>query len=228
VFAALRRLVIDDPGQAARELLIPDRVAAAALAANAAVRAAPTTPALRRYCGVIYEGLGYSELSTEAQRVARRDTLIFSGLLGVVRGGENVPHYRVPAKARLPGVGVLATFWRQRLDALLPPLLGSDLIVDLRSSDYRAMWRPPARDSARVVSVRVMSPLPGGGYGVISYPSKFAKGRLAAALFTRVGAGQSIRAVEDVASTWVEATGQRCAVAANGELELYTDVAGRF
>jgi cytoplasmic iron level regulating protein YaaA (DUF328/UPF0246 family) len=225
---ALSRLVAADAQGAALALLLPDGVAARALAANARVSTAPTAPALRRYCGVIYEGLNYRALSTQAQRIARRDTLIFSGLLGVVRGGENVPTYRVPAKAKLPGIGVVATHWRPLLDELVPPLLGSGLVVDLRSSDYRAMWRPRPHDAGRVVSIRVMSPLPKGGSGVVSYPSKFAKGRLAAALINRTAAGDRIRAAEDVAAVWERATGERCELSAPGELTLFTQAAVRL
>ena len=55
-----------------------------------------------------------------------------------------VPDYRVPAKATLPGIGVAATFWRPVLGVTVPALLAPGLVVDLRSSDYAAMWRPRA------------------------------------------------------------------------------------
>lgn len=81
----------------------------------------------------------------------------------MLRGDEPVPLYRVPAKAALPGLGTAGSFWRHALLPVVPELLGSGLVVDLRSTDYASMWRPDARRAHRVVTVRVLSPAPRGG-----------------------------------------------------------------
>ncbi|HEV2887875.1 MAG TPA: peroxide stress protein YaaA [Jatrophihabitans sp.] len=194
---------------AARSLLLPDSVAADALADNRRVRTAPTMPALDRYAGIVYDGLFLQPLSDAARAVANREVLIFSGLFGVLRGGDPVPAYRVPAKAWLPGVGVLATFWRSRLEALMPALLDRGPLIDLRSGDYAAMWQPGDRGprAGRLVSVRVLSPRPDGSLGVISFASKLAKGRLTAALLERRAAGQQVRTIADIAAAWAAAGG---------------------
>jgi cytoplasmic iron level regulating protein YaaA (DUF328/UPF0246 family) len=207
---------------AAAALQLPPGVAAAALAADRAVLTSPTTPALRRYAGVVYDGLGYAGLPAPVRRVAARDTLIFSGLWGVLRGDEAVPDYRVPAKAVLPGLGPVGRYWRRALEQELPGRLGSGLVVDLRSSDYAAMWRPPAALAARVVAVRVLSPLPRGGHGVVSYPSKLAKGRLAAALFTRLAEGRPVHSAEDVLAAW-RSVGGRAESDGPTRVVVYTD-----
>jgi uncharacterized protein len=219
--AALVELVAADPGAAADALLLPDGVAADALASDAAVRDSPTTPALRRYAGVVYDGLGFADLSAAEQRVAARSVLIFSGLFGVVQGDEPVPAYRVPAKAVLPGLGVASTFWRPVLSMVLPPMLARGLVVDLRSGDYAAMWRPGPALADRVLTVRVLSPAPRGGHAVISYNSKFAKGRLAAALIRRVAAGAPVGGIDDVAAAWLECDGADCVVNPNGGIDLF-------
>jgi cytoplasmic iron level regulating protein YaaA (DUF328/UPF0246 family) len=221
--AALARLLAGDAQAAAQALLLPAGVAAAALAANAAVESSPTTAALRRYAGVVYDGLDFSARTPNAARLAGRSVLIFSGLFGVVRGDEPVPNYRVPAKAALPGIGVLSSFWRPMLDATLPAQLGRGLVVDLRSSDYAAMWRPASELAPRVLTVRVLSPRPGGGLGVLSYPSKFAKGQLAAALLERAAAGQPVTDVEHVAAAWSDYTASSYRVVSANQLELYAD-----
>jgi cytoplasmic iron level regulating protein YaaA (DUF328/UPF0246 family) len=201
--------LLDGAGQldAARALLLPDSVAAAALADNRRVRISPTMPALDRYAGIVYDGLFLQPLSDAARAVAGREVLIFSGLFGVLRGGDPVPAYRVPAKAALPGLGVLATFWRARLDALLPALLDRGPLIDLRSTDYAAMWQPSAAQADRLIGVRVLSPRPDGSLGVISFASKLAKGRLTAALLERRAAGQAVRDVADIAAAWATAGG---------------------
>lgn len=213
VRAALAVLLAGPRAAAAEALLLPPATVADALAANAAIDRCPTVPALRRYAGVVYDGLAAAALDDGELRVAARTLLIFSGLLGVVRGDEPVPDYRVPAKAVLPGLGVAGTFWRPVLTGALPQLVGSGLIVDLRSSDYAAMWRPRGELGARTVAVRVLSPLPNGGLGVVSYPSKFAKGRLAAELVRRVAAGQPVERAEDVAAAWLAGGGRAAEVA---------------
>lgn len=222
VLDALATLLTGDEEKAARALLLPPGVAADALAADRAVRTAPTMPALRRYSGVVYDGLDLAGLSAPARRLAGRRTTIFSGLWGAVRGDEPVPAYRVPAKAVLPGIGVVGTFWRRVLDGELAVQLGGGLIVDLRSADYGAMWRPRGEPAGRTVTVRVLSPLPRGGHGVVSYNSKLAKGRLAAALFERAAAGGEPRTADDLARVWLEAVGPRAETPDANTVVVYT------
>jgi cytoplasmic iron level regulating protein YaaA (DUF328/UPF0246 family) len=194
-----------DQNDAARSLLLPDSVTAEALADNRRVRTAPTMPALDRYAGIVYDGLFLQPLSAAARAVADRELLIFSGLFGVLRGADPIPAYRVPAKARLPGLGVLSTFWRPRLEVLMPALLDGGPVIDLRSGDYAALWQPA--DPRGLVSARVLSPRPDGTLGVISFASKLAKGRLAAALLERRAAGEPVEQVADIAAAWAAAGG---------------------
>ena len=222
VLAALQTLVSGDPAAAAEALLLPDGVAADALAADRAVLDSPTTPALRRYAGVVYDGLDFAGLSAAEQRIAGRSVLVFSGLFGVVRGDEPVPNYRVPAKAVLPDVGIVSTFWRPVLTEFLAGTLRRRLVVDLRSGDYGAMWRPPRELADRVVTARVLSPAPRGGHAVISYNSKHAKGRLAAALVRAAAAGRPARTIDDVLAVWSACGGVGGVRTGTGTLDLFT------
>ncbi|MDT4911978.1 MAG: uncharacterized protein QOC66_1106 [Pseudonocardiales bacterium] len=219
---ALGELIAGDPARAADALLLPPGVAVEALATNAAVFDSPTTPALRRYAGTVYDGFAVSTLRSDEQRYALRSTLIFSGLFGVVRGDEPVPAYRVPAKAVLPGLGVASTFWRPLLVDVLGQILRRGLVVDLRSSDYAAMWRPSPAMAQRVVPVRVLSPAPHGGHAVISYNSKHAKGRLAAELVRRAVAGIPVDTADDVAEAWMHCGGVDWRAGRSGGLDLYS------
>jgi len=208
LFAALTELL--DRPEAAAALLLPASTADAAIAANARAMSSPTLPAMQRYAGVVYEGLRADQLSTAAQRSARTSLLVFSGLLGVSRGGDPVPEYRVPAKATLPGVGIAGTYWRRRLPDVLPALLDRGPIIDLRSADYAAMWQPAAgsAEAIRFIGVRILSRTPGGRLAVVSYPSKLAKGRLAAALLERSAGGRPVRDAADVLAAWAELGGR--------------------
>lgn len=221
--AALERLIAGPADAAAAALLLPPATVDDALAINTRVRGARTMPALQRYAGTVYEGLAFTQLDEAAKRVAARSTLVLSGLFGVVRGDEPVPAYRVPAKAVLPDLGVAGTFWRPLLDEVMPGLLArGGLVLDLRSSDYAAMWRPRGAIAKRVITVRVLSPLPSGNYGVVSYPSKLAKGRLTAALAQRVAAGGAVANIGDVADVWTAHCGPRAETADANSLVIYT------
>ncbi len=108
-------------------------------ALNAALWTGPSTPALRRYTGVLYDALDYPSLTPTARRKAYERILVASALFGVVRGGDPVPAYRLSAGSALPGLGTLAALWRS---SLLPALTSLDgLVLDLR--------RPPTSASLR-------------------------------------------------------------------------------
>jgi cytoplasmic iron level regulating protein YaaA (DUF328/UPF0246 family) len=166
--------------------------------------------------------LGFGVLAPAAQRIAGRSILICSGLFGVVRGDEPIPLYRVPAKATLPGLGTAGKFWRAVLRDVMPALLGRGLVIDLRSGDYAAMWRPDAASPRRVLTVRVLSPNRRGGFAVLSYPSKFAKGRLAAALVARAAGGLPVESMADVAAAWRTGGGIRSEAIGPMHLDVYT------
>ncbi|MHA3702752.1 YaaA family protein, partial [Jatrophihabitans sp. YIM 134969] len=174
------------------------------LAANADAADGPRRAALDRYAGVVYLGLDAATLPPAARRRAATSVLVFSGLYGVVRGDEPIPRYRVPAAVSLPGLGVLATYWKPVLTQVLPSLLHG-LVVDLRSTDYAAMWKAPAG----VLTVRVLSRRPSGPPVVVSYDSKLGKGKLTRSLLT---APQPARSVDDVVAAWERAGGHDAAV----------------
>ena len=222
--------------------VLPEAVADAAIAANAVVTSSPTMAALDRYAGVVYAGLDVATLSPDERHAADEQILVFSGLWGVVGGGDPVPDYRVPAASTLARIGPVGSSWRPILARALPDRLADGVVVDLRSSDYAAMWRAPSirpvsarpevsGGSARVrtVPVRIMTEMPDGRLMVVSYVSKLAKGRLARELIRRSAAGDVAQSARDVERAWVEAgLGHRAPgpTAVAGRLDLVTAAAG--
>src|SRR4051812_25069257 len=141
VLDAVRRLCAERP-DAARELLrLPPAVAKVALAANVSVWDAPTMPALDRFAGTLYDAFDVGSLTRSARARAAESVLVFDGAFGLLGGDEPVPDHRVPASGVLPDLGTVTGIWRPVLDESLPVLLDGHLVVDLRSSDYAAMWR---------------------------------------------------------------------------------------
>lgn len=180
--AAVRRALVADPAALAAGLRLPPGLAAAAMTANRVVPSAPTMPALDRYAGVVYAALDPATLTPAARARAARSVLVFSGLWGVVRGDDLVPDYRVPAGGTVPGLGPVAGHWRGPLAEVLPGLVGDQPVLDLRSGDYRALWRPVGGLRDQVVTVRVLAERGTGraaSVGPVSFHAKSVKGRLA-------------------------------------------------
>lgn len=175
---ALRRGVQARPAELVAGLKLPPGRADAALAANAEVASAPTMPALDRYAGVVFAALDTASLRPAARERALASVLVLSGLWGVVRGGDLVPDYRVPAGGYLPGVGALTPFWRACLAGVLPEVVADEPVLDLRSTDYRALWRPAGALRDQVVAVRVLAERPDGQVSPVSHHAKSVKGRV--------------------------------------------------
>jgi cytoplasmic iron level regulating protein YaaA (DUF328/UPF0246 family) len=144
---------------------------------NAALRSAPTLPALRRYTGVLYHALDVESLrSAEAARATAR-LAVGSALFGLLRADDPIPAYRLSAASKLPGQPGLAVRWRPVLEPLLAEAARRELVVDLRSGAYVGLGR-----LAGAVKVDVVAEQPDGKRTVVSHFNKAHKGRLARAL----------------------------------------------
>lgn len=160
--------------------------------ATAALRSAPTMPALLRYTGVLYEALDVPGLPRSARARAADRLLIASSLFGMVAGHDAVPAYRLSAGSALPGLPGLPAFWRPHLAAVMNNL--DRPIVDLRSGAYAAF--APIPDA---ISVRVVTENAAGQRSVVSHFNKATKGLLARALVTSRAEIATIVAVARVA-----------------------------
>jgi uncharacterized protein len=149
------------------------------LAGNRELLSAPAGVAAEVYAGVLYDALDLPAL--QRRGVPTDQVLIFSGLWGVIRPGDRIPHYRCSAGAKLPAIGPVSAAWRKALRAPLAAHVGDQLVVDLRSGAYASLWAP----GANAVTVRVLHERESGGElkrSVVSHFNKATKGRLARAL----------------------------------------------
>ncbi len=144
---------------------------------NAALRQAPTMPAIERYTGVLYDALDVGSLRGAATTRARARLAVGSALFGLLRADDPVPAYRLSASSKLPGWPGLTKRWRPLLEPVLADLSARELIVDLRSGSYAALGRIPG-----AVRVQVLAEHPDGHRTVVSHFNKAHKGHLARAL----------------------------------------------
>jgi uncharacterized protein len=149
------------------------------LAHNRELDSAPAGAAAEVYTGVLYDALDLPGLRSRGVTVD--DVLIFSGLWGVLRPSDRIPHYRCSAGVKLPAVGSVSAAWRKALRGPLAVHVGDRLVVDLRSGAYAGLWVP----TANAVTVRVLHEREAGGVvkrAVVSHFNKATKGRLTRAL----------------------------------------------
>ncbi|WP_102144273.1 peroxide stress protein YaaA [Mycobacterium hubeiense] len=144
---------------------------------NAALRSAPTMPAIQRYSGVLYDALDIESLRGATASRAHARLAIASALFGLLRADDAVPAYRLSATSKLPGQPGLPARWRPLLEPVLAEIAASQLVVDLRSGSYVALGRVPG-----AVDVQVLAEHPDGRRTVVSHFNKAHKGRLARAL----------------------------------------------
>ena len=149
------------------------------LAHNRELGSAPAGVAAEVYTGVLYDALDLPALRRQGGTTDH--VLIFSGLWGVLRPDDRIPHYRCSAGVKLPAIGSVSAAWRKALRDPLAAHVGDQLVVDLRSGAYAGLWVP----GANAVTVRVLHEREVAGVvrrGVVSHFNKATKGRLARAL----------------------------------------------
>lgn len=146
---------------------------------NAALRTAPTLPAIQRYTGVLYDALDVESLSGAPAARARSRLAIGSALFGLLRADDQIPAYRLSATSKIPGRPSLSTRWRPVLEPVLSKIAAEQLVVDLRSGSYAALGR-----LTDAVTVNVVAEHGDGRRTTVSHFNKTHKGRLARVLAT--------------------------------------------
>jgi uncharacterized protein len=184
---------------------------ASELQRNKLVESGPTMPALERFDGVLYEGLGVSTLPPAARAFARDRVVVASALFGLVAAEDPIPAYRLSPDSRLPGTPLKA-LWSGPVSAVLSAVPG--LILDLRSEAYAALGPAPRR--AESWYLRVVSEGEDGRRRALNHFNKKGKGEFTRALLL-AGIDHP-----DAASllTWAATSGIRLERGDAGELVL--------
>lgn len=161
---------------------------------NAALWGSPTTPALSRYTGVLYDALDARSFTKAGRARAAARLWIGSALFGAVRAYDPIPYYRLSGGSTIPGFGTLRSYWKPELaDSVAAQSDG--LVVDLRSGTYQQLGPVPGAITATVLTEK-----PDGSRSVVSHFNKHHKGVLARALTLTTAEPKNVRAVARVAS----------------------------
>ena len=133
------------------------------------------------------------------QRQLEELTLVFSALFGPVRLTDLITPHRLSGSVKLPGQGSVASIWSKALKELLTQQLSGHVVVDLRSSEYGAMYRPTRGSDCLLLNIGVAKVNPTTGKrSVVSHWAKHTRGLLAGALLEAVASGQLAASDGDV------------------------------
>lgn len=133
------------------------------------------------------------------QRQLEELTLVFSALFGPVRLTDLITPHRLSGSVKLPGQGSVASIWSKALKELLTQQLSGHVVVDLRSAEYGAMYRPTRGSDCLLLNIGVAKVNPATGKrSVVSHWAKHTRGLLAGALLRAAAGGQLAASDGDV------------------------------
>ena len=136
-------------------------------------------------------GQSQADQSQGLQRQLEELTLVFSALFGPVRLTDLITPHRLSGSVKLPGQGSVASIWSKALKELLTQQLSGHVVVDLRSAEYGAMYRPTRGSDCLLLNIAVAKVNPATGKrSVVSHWAKHTRGLLAGALLEAVAGAQ--------------------------------------
>lgn len=144
-------------------------------------------------------GQSQADQSQGLQRQLEELALVFSALFGPVRLTDLITPHRLSGSVKLPGQGSIASIWSKALKELLAQQLRGHVVVDLRSAEYGAMYRPARGGECLTLNIGVAKVNPATGKrSVVSHWAKHTRGLLAGALLRAVAGGQLAASDGDV------------------------------
>ncbi|MDQ1083408.1 MULTISPECIES: YaaA family protein [Microbacterium] len=146
---------------------------------NAAIRSAPTMPAMDRYTGVLFDALDARSLDAAARSWLGAHVLIHSAPFGPVGALDRIPAYRLAAGTSLPGAPALRRVWADAVHDALAAAAPA-FVLDLRSEAYAALGPIPGHVPSAYV--RVVSESDGGAVRALNHFNKHTKGEFVRAL----------------------------------------------
>ncbi len=154
---------------------------AAEVEANIHLLQAPTAPASEVYTGVLYAAAGLTDLPRTAAERARAHVRIASTVFGFLAPSDEIPAYRLPPAAKLPGIGAPIPFLSPEVSEVMDAQ-APRLVLDCRSGPYVRLWRPTCPwVHVKAVEMRAGEPV------VVSHFAKHHRGVLTRHLLTRNG-----------------------------------------
>ena len=114
------------------------------------VYGAPLMAARKRFVpDPFYGAVDFEGLPTGAQRRMLENSVIVSGLFGLLRPDDMVPEYSLKMSATIPGIGLLSSFWKPHISPFLNKIVRKRFVWDLLPESYRVAWDDDGAHDAR-------------------------------------------------------------------------------
>jgi len=166
------------PGVAQKTLGVKGVALQKARTDNASLLDSPTMPAIERYTGVMYDGIDYKSLDESAKTCFDENTIIMSGLFGMVRPYDMIPTYKLKMGARLRGKKACSTIWNPLISKTLKSTAENGVIWDLLPNEHSAAWDPSAITYDVRYTVKFLELSSDGQMRTVNHWSKLLKGAL--------------------------------------------------
>lgn len=100
-----------------------------------------TLPARELYSGIMYQAIDFRTLGAAEKKLFDQQTIIFSGLFGLLRPTDRIPPYKLKMSANLGGmVGKIANFWRNPVSEVLRRELKGKVVWNFLPDQYKRVW----------------------------------------------------------------------------------------
>lgn len=181
LMAKLRSVQNREPTSALQKLFgVKGEALATAIATNQRLPDGPLLPASARYTGVMYDFMDVAGLAPPARAAFDANTVIFSGLWGMLRPTDLIPDYKLKMDAQLPRIGNVARHWRPQISTALRKTVRGQVVWDLLPGAHAHAWDSKGGQVARW-QVKFVERVEKDGtvqYRAITHWSKALKGAL--------------------------------------------------
>ncbi len=100
---------------------------------------APVLPVFDRYNGVGFQYVDAATLNVDERRFLEEQSLIFSNLLGPLRGTDHVPEVKLKQCTVFAGKNI-SGYYRKHTSNLLDEIIGDGPVLDLRAGAYKSFY----------------------------------------------------------------------------------------
>lgn len=195
-----------------------------ARADNADVENSPTLPAIERYTGVMYDSIDYKTLDTNAKQVFGENTIIMSGLFGIVRPYDLIPTYKLKMSAKIRLKKACSVIWKPLNTKSLKPIAKQGVIWDLLPNEHSAAWDPAKIECDVRFTVKFLEAGRDGKLKTVSHWSKALKGALVRHLVSNPAEASSSDAALALLETFSHPEGYKYDPSMTAEIDGATEL----
>jgi cytoplasmic iron level regulating protein YaaA (DUF328/UPF0246 family) len=145
---------------------------------NAAVNGAPTLPAIERYTGVMFDAIDYKSMDESSKNCFGQNTLIMSGLFGLLRPFDLIPTYKLKMGAKIRQKKACSAIWKPLITKVLAGRPDRSVIWDLLPTEHSAAWDSSGVSYETRFTIKFLEACKDGQLKTVNHWSKALKGAL--------------------------------------------------